>query len=282
MLAFYEARIKRIVPLYWLATLCMFFSPLISKTIGWSSNFSIKHLLASLFFVGGYHNPAFDITYPVLPPGWTLNFEMFFYFIFGLGLMLGTARRSLLLTIPAIVTLVVLGWIFHSGNSIIRFYFDPIMLEFVYGLIIAYAVLNGLTLPRLFALAAILAGCILLIFIKANADNRFACSGLPLALLVLGAVSLELRSKAVWKTRLKIIGDASYSIYLSHQFVQSFVAMIWIRVPFLKSGSYHLWYIAAACIFAIIGGLVCYYFVELPLTKWVHAVRFKKLWASAS
>src|SRR5580698_739375 len=121
-LDFYNARIQRIVPLYWMMTFAMFVMPLVSKTIGWSSNLDPMQLITSLFFIGGHYTPTLDTNFPVLRPGWTVNYEMFFYLIFGAGLALGAAKKSLLVTIPIISALSIIGLIVKPEGDTAKFY----------------------------------------------------------------------------------------------------------------------------------------------------------------
>ena len=77
-------RLVRIVPLYWLATLAAMAYHRVSVTHGAHAGWS--DLICSLTFIpysgddGGWH--------PILPQGWTLNYEMMFYAVFTLGLAL--------------------------------------------------------------------------------------------------------------------------------------------------------------------------------------------------
>src|ERR1700683_54314 len=73
---FLKKRLTRIVPMYWIVTFCMFPMPAISGTIAEGNVIDFKQLIASLLFVP-WPSQTFA---PVYPPGWTLNYEMFFYF----------------------------------------------------------------------------------------------------------------------------------------------------------------------------------------------------------
>src|ERR1700743_1329475 len=109
----------------------------------WSRTLDPKQLITSLFFIGGHYTPTLDTNFPVLRPGWTVNYEMFFYLIFGAGLALGTAKKSLLVTIPIISALSIVGLVVKPVDHTARFYTNPLMLEFAYGLIAAALVLSG-------------------------------------------------------------------------------------------------------------------------------------------
>ena len=137
---FFKRRISRVAPLYWVITLAMFFMPLVSKTIGWSSNLDPMHLFTSLFFVGGVTYPGSIEDFPVYRAGWTLNYEMFFYLLFAMGLALGNVRRAVWFVLATLTVLVVAGRILGlERGSIAHFYTAPILLEFMMGVGVAAA-----------------------------------------------------------------------------------------------------------------------------------------------
>ena len=81
---FVRRRVIRIVPLYWLATVAALAYHKVSSTHGADAGWS--ELIYSLAFIP-YSNDEGSWN-PILPQGWTLNYEMMFYAIFALGLSL--------------------------------------------------------------------------------------------------------------------------------------------------------------------------------------------------
>jgi exopolysaccharide production protein ExoZ len=252
-------------------TFVMFVMPLVSKTIGWSSNLDPIQLITSLFFIGGHYTPALDTNFPVLRPGWTVNYEMFFYLIFGAGLTLGAAKKSLFATIPIISALSIVGLIVKPEGNTAKFYTNPLMLEFVYGLIVAALALSGRVLPKLLAALAVVCGCILPFTSNGYAENsNFIFYGLSAALIVYGLVSLELRSKKIWHVPFKIFGDASYSIYLTHLFAQGVIGLLWQHLSILKDNAHPYGFVVTASAASLILGIGCYYLIEQPLIRITH------------
>lgn len=86
-------RIIRVLPVYWLYTFLiasiLFVAP---HLFSQGKSFDLNHLMASLLFIP-WENSIGDIK-PVLNVGWTLNFEMYFYCLFAITLLLG--KRYLL------------------------------------------------------------------------------------------------------------------------------------------------------------------------------------------
>ncbi len=99
-LDFMMKRIIRIVPLYWLVTAAVC---LVSLIPGVFHQFScdLPSLLQSLFFIP-YVNQAGHIE-PLMVPGWTLNYEMFFYAVFAVGLAI---RRPVVFSAAIMLVLV--------------------------------------------------------------------------------------------------------------------------------------------------------------------------------
>src|SRR6185437_16127795 len=91
--AFLVRRLIRVVPPYWLFTSAMLLATALFSTRIAHPALDGWHVLASYLFVP-WKNP-YGRFYPVLILGWTLNFEMFFYALFALGLH-WPKRRGLL------------------------------------------------------------------------------------------------------------------------------------------------------------------------------------------
>jgi exopolysaccharide production protein ExoZ len=123
---FLRRRITRIVPLYWLATIVALAFHKVAATHGAHAGWS--ELVRSLLFIpyqdedGGW--------LPILPGGWTLNYEMMFYAIFAAALAF---RRQI--GLPAIAgalgILALVGSFLPKG--IVAYLSSPIVFWFVLG-----------------------------------------------------------------------------------------------------------------------------------------------------
>ena len=79
--------------------------------------------------------------YPILVPGWTLNYEMFFYLVF--GLLLVAPRQIPIILLSAFSLLVALGFVVEPQNALLKTYTSGLLLEFVAGVFIAKAYTDG-------------------------------------------------------------------------------------------------------------------------------------------
>uniref|UniRef100_UPI0011DD4172 acyltransferase family protein n=1 Tax=Shewanella marina TaxID=487319 RepID=UPI0011DD4172 len=135
ILKFLKDRIIRIVPLYWFFTIVMF----LSYIFIFDKEKSIIELLKSLFFIPYYDSFSFGI-YPILGVGWTLNYEMYFYFLIIISIYLFRSNYFKPLVL-SMVLISVFGYFIIDDNTIsnnpfIYTYFNHYLLEFCIGLII--------------------------------------------------------------------------------------------------------------------------------------------------
>jgi peptidoglycan/LPS O-acetylase OafA/YrhL len=171
--------------------------------------------------------------YPVYYLGWTLNYEVFFYLVFAISLLICHHMRVYICS-AAICLLVLLGYCADSAseNPVVYFYTQPIMLDFVLGMLtaafrdqITEIVCRAKPIPWLI-LALGVAGLFGASYVFPNGPSAFApptntflIFGMPSSLIVMAAVLLEgVKTNKAWRPFIRI-GDASYSIYLSHFFV---------------------------------------------------------------
>lgn len=242
---FVRRRIERIVPMYWLITAVVFMLGYIPGLVRAGVSHPVE-LIKSLLFLSWTSGPA---VYPVLNVGWTLEYEMFFYAIAALAMMM--SKRPWLITALAMLALVLVG----RGTSF--FIGNPIILEFVLGMAIGAFVYDR----RLFRW--ILGGVILVLCTLPPTDATWrvwAC-GIPAAAIVSAAIYADMR----WKFRgtlLPELGNASYSIYLVHVVAISFACKILsVLAPNLST----IVIVPLLTVFAIVTGYCVYRFLEKNL-----------------
>ncbi|KQT49887.1 hypothetical protein ASG47_05375 [Devosia sp. Leaf420] len=264
---FYRKRIVRVVPLYWLVTSFLVLVAFAAPSVLQSGAFDLNHIIASYLFVP-YPHPVVDAIYPILVPGWTLNYEMFFYAIFGAALFLPVTAR-LWAVGGLLILLSVFGAVTSPTNAALKFWTDSILIEFLFGMLIAALLSSGrLTLGRVPAWTLIIAGLVLVAIpgISTHGLSRTWFFGVPAAMILIGAVSLDaIGDIGRWRIP-KLLGDASYSIYLSHGITLSAMSHVWQRLNLGGEPIAILAFCIAGMSAAIIVGIAVYFFVERPLT----------------
>ncbi|HEX8350195.1 MAG TPA: hypothetical protein VF598_09540, partial [Hymenobacter sp.] len=103
-------------------------------------------------------------------------------------------------------------------------------------------------------------------------DNRLAIFrsiiwGLPCAMLLLGCVILEKNNIFSTPNFIKVLGDASYSNYLSHMFIINIITKFGHKLPNLPYAFSADLYIVALVIICTLASVPMYIYVEKPLTK---------------
>ncbi|UDF31933.1 UNVERIFIED_ORG: acyltransferase (plasmid) [Roseateles sp. XES5] len=256
---FLKERFRRIVPVYWLATMVMVAGGL----AGLFPNLvlTVGHVAASLFFVP-MRSPSSGDVWPVLVQGWTLNYEMVFYAVFAACLFL-PARLRLAVVALVLLCAVTLGFAVESDNPLFVTYTRPIILEFVAGMLIGRLWLAGQIpdRPRAFVFVfASLTGFAAIAVLKLPFDE-WTCGPLAIA-LVYGTASLE-RDGGIPLLRFPaVLGAASYSIYLWHTFAISVAAKVGASLGLPPPIAFAV----SACT-GIAVGLCAYVLVERPLLK---------------
>jgi exopolysaccharide production protein ExoZ len=263
---FFVRRVIRIVPLYWLCTLVIVLLHGVglyaSKVITWGS------VAASLLFV-----PTPDI---VLGVGWTLNYEMYFYALFAIWLWLGTQRSGVIGILVSLLLVIGASHALQPG-AIQYFLANPIALEFGYGVLLGVAFDRNWLPRRVFywALPAGLAGLALGTWygpsigtMALTPDIRFVFWGVPAAFILMAVLAANSRFGRAGGV-LVGLGNASYSLYLTHALVMTAYA------SFLKTGMATGVPRAALMLMPVVVSLVIalltYRLIEHPANEWLKA-----------
>jgi exopolysaccharide production protein ExoZ len=261
---FWRRRVVRIVPLYWLLTLLMVAIALIAPTLFTTLKVAAATLVQSLLFIPHFSRSFPGIVWPLLVPGWTLNFEMFFYAVFGLTLFL-PERSRLLPLVTFFVLLTAIGFAFGPfASAAAQTYTHPMLLEFAAGAALGAWWLTGRwRLPRALSFAIVAAGAVLLVF-RDQEPFGMSTQIVGAVLVVIGALNARFSS---WRSPLlQALGDASYSLYLTHIFTLGALRLIWSKlVPGAPALASTLVFMLVALLVCSIAGWIVYRWVETPL-----------------
>jgi exopolysaccharide production protein ExoZ len=256
-------RIVRVVPLYWFyGALMTTMLILLPETVK-SGQFDFTHIIASFLFIP-YSHPIFSEQYwPVVIPGWTLNYEMYFYFIFFCSLYLSKGLR-LTFVVVTIGSLVALQFLLTMPYPL-DFWGHTIVLEFLFGMLLAKIVIKyGVALNiKLSLLLSVLIGLFMYAFLISYNSLLISVGA---ALFVFWVIVINLKTKPFNASILKLMGDASYSLYLSHIFVIAVVSAVCKKLPFEHTVN-GLIFIILSFFLSIIIGVFSYKFIEKPIIR---------------
>ncbi|RKT44479.1 peptidoglycan/LPS O-acetylase OafA/YrhL [Thiocapsa rosea] len=214
-------RWARIYPTYWfwfLLTLAFYLSA--PAWLRFEAG-QVTHLVESFFLIPTW-------TPQLVPVSWTLKYELYFYLIFSLVILVPARRRILLLLVWAGYMLIGQQFCYDAPDVLCHkslfLTMHPLAFEFLFGAVVAGIYLYRRSLHPRFIF--ILGSCLLVgsfvIYIRSGVnldDNswyRVLLFGFPSALLLYGCVELERQQGLRVPAWVVVIGNASYSIYLSH------------------------------------------------------------------
>ena len=263
-------RLIRIVPMYWIATTLKLIALILIPAAVLHSQLDVFHIVSSYLFI-----PTVNVEgefKPFLAVGWTLYFEMFFYALFALALYL---RANLYYFVGTVLVAFASMSMFRTAGLAATMFFDPIVLQFFFGMLVAATIWRTPTLNRIskrhpgFPAALSVCGVVLLLapFQVPNVPDAFR-TGLPATMIVLGVVLLEPHLKGRLPKTLLLLGDASYVLYLFHPLIAPIVPTV-----FQKADILNFW----ACVLvssalAIFACAVIHIVIERPLTQQLRSL----------
>jgi peptidoglycan/LPS O-acetylase OafA/YrhL len=225
-------RVTRIYPPYWFYTSLVLAVFLLSPDMVNSSFGQAPSLWRSYLLIP-------DRIAPLLAVGWTLIHEMYFYLCFAFILMLigkfkFPLHTCLLLWAMVIIILNLLFHVIQNTHPVIAVLIHPLTFEFIGGAITGLIIRKGYQSLALLIMAGGML-CAITVFQLPDACNiavnlnwlHIFFIGTPCALIVYGAVAMELNGISIAPKWLVAIGDASYSIYLGHVLVLSAIGRLY-------------------------------------------------------
>lgn len=266
------ARVSRVYPVYILVTVLLVPLYLLQPALFNTTEGHQVNLWRSLLLIP-------DLHLPLIPVAWTLHHEIYFYLVFGAMLLL---PERLLIKAMAIWLLITMALIAcgqqtprAQQGAFERVLFNPINLEFILGMVLAYAVVygprRGSTKCLWGALLWLCIACPVWLAVTGTygvSDGwRVVVFGLPATLFTYGIVVREIEHGRVFWPRLAWIGDGAYSIYVTHLMVLVVMGRLWqiFGVPGMVA---HLVFLAGSLGASLGLGYAIYLHVETPMLRW--------------
>ncbi len=260
-------RLIRLFPIFWVVFAAAFFVNFIVFGDAYCVDEAVfPHIVETSLLLIGPQNCF-------IPQAWSLGWELLFYSLF---ILLFFAPRILLMPAMAAWGLSIMTAPYYDiYDWIPRVVLNPQNLQFIGGSMVAYLALrNWLFTPKLFI--AIGLGWfsvsvwlnIIGTYSTENIWHRVGEFGVASMFVLYGCVGIELgqRDAKPWPRWLIILGDASYSLYLTH--LTSFFVWrrLWTHLP--HSLEHHILFASLMISTAVIVGIGTYYLVERPVLSW--------------
>jgi exopolysaccharide production protein ExoZ len=253
---FFWRRLTRVAPAYWLVTGAVIAIATLWPAFMRQVTLSPAHIALSLAFV--QHIDPRGLPFPVLPPGWSLDYEAVFYAIFTLVLFAPAAIRFRLL-LAALGAVIAFGLLdppaYYLGANMM-------LLQFGAGAWLARRRQLGRRIPPaigapLMVIAALLLAGQGLTGLRSDLWRPLLW-GVPAAMIVAGGVSLEPLPTLRPPWALLRLGDASYAIYLCHFIAVALAARLLGVAPAWR-------FVPVAIALSLAAGLIFHRWIEQPL-----------------
>lgn len=266
---FILSRLTRIYPIYW------FYTSIFVLTILLVPHY-ISFGLPSLAFIFKSYLLWPDSGAPLLTVGWSLIFEMYFYIILTLALASAVSLRLAVLIWAA--TTILIGQLNLEQTPIVSLISSPLSFEFIAGAVVGFVVLSGHKSGRGGAfgvgVASLVAGFVRYVLYAPPNDTSLitvVSLGIPFSLILYAGLSFE--NSRQWPTFnwMVLLGDASYSTYLSHVLVLSLLGRMFLYVSF--SGWVAETAFVLLCVLATnLVGILSYLWLERPSLRLCRAL----------
>ncbi len=275
---FIKERLIRVVPLYWFFLSIMACALIFFPSAFVNNEFILSHAIYSFLFLPAY---KFDGSIsPLLGVGWTLNYEVFFYVIFSFSLYISSWKKRFFLVSSIFIMLSCFGIVYQNENPIIYVFTRSLLIEFVFGMLVAYLFFESKFLSKKLATSVLVLSIFLLSLsviygVPDKFDTiKFIVWGIPAFFLVYSLLCLEIHGLK-FNNLLIFLGKISYSLYLSHYFTVRLLSKLFEKLGGFSIVGHDDIIVLVLMFFSIIVGYLTFRFIEEPLTKYLNC-RFIK------
>lgn len=225
---FLRKRFVRIYPIYWVIALVMFFYYLLLKKDNSGTTVKLENTRDYVFILKCFLLFPLKTGRPFINVAWTLSYEIWFYLVFAVCIRYGLQKARWVLLVWALLIL----FKYYSGMlnyPLFNFILNPLILYFHMGCIVAYQLRKyGRTLTwGWYSMMTLLTVVLFFLYTRLSGTplteerdnmNYVYLLMVLFSILLWGAASLDKSPKAERFAPgfLLLMGDASYSIYLTH------------------------------------------------------------------
>ena len=280
LIPFLKKRFIRIYPIYWIIAsiklLLLYFNHFKSSNLDYTINL---HSLESFLYLAGCYL-LIPMPYDFfLGVAWSLVYEVLFYVVFFLFMWVGfkKARYFMFIWAATILVKIFLSPFYHFPDLTIL---NKRVLEFLTGFVVAYLFLKSYSIPKyVWMLIATATATTIYLMFSTWAWKPYGI--LPLALinglLVYKIVETDMHKQKTYPKIFSLIGEASYSIYLSHIIFLALLLRIF-KTLMQKTNLTNFFVIqgvgVSIFILSVTGGVFIYKWIEFPLIKYLNRKMF--------
>ena len=233
----------------------------------------------------------------VLPVSWTLTYELYFYALFALLLLLPAVARLWLIigALVAVLGIQGIAWLhlglyesenFTQVSRFYTFYTSPFLIEFLAGCLLAWGWQRVKPSPWILAGIFLILAALGIWFQEAVIGQSLGTGNYrPYRVMLLGGaayflvwwfLALEQRGVQLFPRYAVFLGAISYSLYLCHGILLGLFFRIGVRDWIASQGFVEIWYLALSLV--IVGYSALHYlWIEDPLRNLSRRFRARYL-----
>lgn len=192
---------------------------------------------SGIFILQDYNRPAPEFDFNFIGPAWTLSYEIWFYFVFGMAMMANHKHRVLVASAILLAQVFLLQLTFTGSVSLnssyvsslgdssyadhaLKFFSTSLHLEFLLGMWLCEAFMRGwlklrstISIPMIMLLASLSGWLYFSEVVYGSGLTKFYLIALPLFI----AIILYESNFIIFNSRvISFFGDISFSIYITH------------------------------------------------------------------
>ncbi len=208
--------------------------------------------------------------------GWSLNYEMYFYLLLAIGLLVA-GKRAPWLASAVVIAVPVALYFAHPQSAPGQFFQNVRSYEFVLGVVTYYVTerISAHASRRLLwplATASLLCVAWLIVWHSLSLPEGipvYLVNGLPGVVLVAASVLTAKAGADTDLTFLVLLGDASYAMYLLHPYVLYLQERVFAKRVHLLSSQFSLAGMLLSCLLVIAVSIATYKWIEKPMVDWL-------------
>lgn len=240
---------------------------------------------SGMFILQDYNKPAPEFDFNFIGPAWTLSYEIWFYFVFGIAMMINHKHRVLIASVILLAQVFLLQLTFTGSVSLnssyvaalgdssyadhaLKFFSTSLHLEFLLGMWLCEAfirdwmkVRNAIAGPLIVLLLSLSGWLYFSELVYGSGLTKFYLIALPLFIAI---IIYESNFKILSSRIMTFFGDISFSIYITHFFI---MYLLLEHPPYFWSEAGNPTKLVTSTILAIVFAYILHKLVELPFIK---------------
>jgi len=235
--------------------------PLINESLG-NRSYSVSTLFGNVLFLFKAYVPIFGMN----GPAWSLKFEWWFYMLYPLFLLM--SRKHIFYATASIILLFILSFFPSFWPSALLMDIFSMMISWWLGVLLAEIIAQRIKINLI--LFGVTCFVIKIFFVGLKLKNNIIID-FGTAFLFVGIVSLllyinENKLRLTFLERLKILGDFSYTLYITH----FPIVVLFSGILMSQNNGYlphHSYWVIAGILLCVSFAYFVHFFTELPFIR---------------